>query len=474
MALLPPFERDLALASTLPKHLYTSPDVFAIERERIFARTWQPVGPAEQARQTGDFFTAEVAGEPIVVVRDSAGKLRAFFNVCRHRAGAVAEGCGNRKALQCAYHGWTYALDGALLATPEFDGVQRFDRGAFGLVPLAVAEWGPLVFVNLDLHAPLLESFLAGIAERVAPTLHALRRIERRDYLVRANWKTYIDNYLEGYHIPLAHPALYRELDYANYRVETFRFCSLQHAPMREVKGQGERHYRPADGPALYAWVFPNWMLNRYPDHLQLNIVEPLAADLTRTVFEWYAPAPDGPEARATIARAIQMGEQTQREDVALCEPVQARLASRACSPGRFSVRRENGVHHFQGLVHEFLTSADTPGTGTMTLIYHLVAPADWRKGPADDYRAASLDTEGFIHCSYAAQVAGSANRFYASAGELLVLTIDPARLGAPLKVEPAGTGELFPHIYGPLNRSAVVSAQPLQREPDGRWAFST
>src|SRR5438445_141988 len=168
---LPPFERDLALASTLPKYLYTSPDVFALERERIFARTWQPVGRAEQVRQAGDFFTAEVAGEPIVVVRDGARRLRAFFNVCRHRAGAVAEGCGHRQTLQCHYHGWAYALDGALLATPEFDGARELDRSAFGLVPVAVAEWGPLVFVNLDTSAPSLASFLDGIGDRVSRAL---------------------------------------------------------------------------------------------------------------------------------------------------------------------------------------------------------------------------------------------------------------------------------------------------------------
>jgi len=108
-----------------------------------------------------------------------------------------------------------------------------------------------------------------------------------------------------------------------------------------------------------------------------------------------------------------------------------------------------------------------------MALVYHLVTPAAWEQAPADDYRAASLATEGFIHCSYAGQVAGSANRFYAGADELLVLAIDPQRLSQALRAEPAGSGELFPHIYGPINRSAVVAVRSLQRGADGRWAFS-
>jgi choline monooxygenase len=356
---LPPFEHDLARASTLPARAYTDPEVLALERERIFARTWQPAGGAESVRRAGEFFTADVAGEPLVVLRDAGGVLRAFFNVCRHRAGAVAEGCGQRQSLQCRYHGWTYGLDGRLLAAPEFEGVEGLDRSALGLLPARAAEWGPLVFVNLDASAPSLEAVLGDLPRRAAGLLAGLRRVERRDYLVRCNWKVYVDNYLEGYHIPVAHPTLYRELDYAHYRVETFRFHSLQHAPFRASAAGHERLYRPEEGaaPALFAWVFPNWMLNRYPDHLQLNVVEPVAVDQTRTVFEWYAPETEA----AAVARAVAMGEQTQGEDVALCEAVQRRLGSRAYDRGRFSVRRENGVHHFQGLVHEFLSSASTP-----------------------------------------------------------------------------------------------------------------
>jgi choline monooxygenase len=356
----PLFEPNLARASTLPARWYTDPAVYALEQERIFARTWQPAGRAEQVRRSGEFFTCTVAGEPLVVLRDRGGQLRAFYNVCRHRAGPVAEGCGRRQTLQCLYHGWTYALDGRLLAAPEFEGVENFSRDDCGLKPAAATVWGPFVFVHLDPDPPPLAEFLGAIPDETrAFELERMVACERREYLVRCNWKVYVDNYLEGYHVPVAHPALSKELDYANYRVETFRYYSVQHAPIRPAPaGAGERRYaNPAgDQRALYYWVFPNWMLNLYPDNLSINIVVPLAPDRTLTVFEWYFHEPERPGAREAIARSVAFSDQIQQEDIKICEAVQARLGSRAYDRGRFSVRRENGVHHFQGLVCEFLT----------------------------------------------------------------------------------------------------------------------
>jgi phenylpropionate dioxygenase-like ring-hydroxylating dioxygenase large terminal subunit len=360
---LPPFEKNLARAHTLPARCYTDPEIFTLERERNFARTWQPVARLEQLQRAGDFLATETAGEPLVLVRDGRGDLRAFSNVCRHRAGSVAEGCGNRQTLQCSYHGWTYSLDGRLLGTPEFEGVEEFDRQCFGLVPVRVATFGPFIFVNLDTAAPPLEAILGPILEQTEGLeLQHLRFCERRIYDIACNWKVYVDNYLEGYHLPTAHPGLFRELDYARYRVETHRFHSLQHAPFRaSAAASSERLYESDSSDALYYWIFPNWMLNAYPDNVSLNIVVPLTAERTRTVFEWYVPASADAGIPESVSRSIAFGEQTQVEDIALCEAVQTRLHSRTYDRGRFSVKRENGVHHFQGLVSEFLTSNSCP-----------------------------------------------------------------------------------------------------------------
>src|SRR3954470_1805651 len=147
---LPPFELELARAATLPAFAYTDPAILAAEMDRIFRRSWQPIGSVYDVREAGSFFTGEIAGAPIVVTRDGGGVLRGFYNVCRHRAGPVATGKGARKSLPCRYHGWTYGLDGKLVTTPELGEVKDFDRACNGLRPIRVEAWGPFVFANLD------------------------------------------------------------------------------------------------------------------------------------------------------------------------------------------------------------------------------------------------------------------------------------------------------------------------------------
>src|SRR5271163_3805225 len=146
-------DSDIARAWTLPSYLYTEPDAFAAEKERIFARSWQVMGHRDQVANPGDYFTTELVGEPLLIVRDSGGTLRGFYNVCRHRAGPPAEGCGSRKLFRCAYHGWTYGLDGALLSATEIQGVEGFRSEDFGLMPVRTEEWFNLVLVNLDPEA---------------------------------------------------------------------------------------------------------------------------------------------------------------------------------------------------------------------------------------------------------------------------------------------------------------------------------
>ncbi|MDB4933198.1 MAG: putative oxidoreductase [Labilithrix sp.] len=357
------FETDLARAATLPAFAYTDPAILAAEQERIFRRSWEPVGNAVDVAQPGSFLTAEVAGAPIVVTRDASGELRGFYNVCRHRAGPVAIGKGTRKSLTCRYHGWTYALDGRLVTTPELGEVQDFDRSCHGLRPVRVETWGPLVFACLDHAAPPLLTILGAIPdETAAHELAAMKPVARREYEIACNWKVYVDNFLEGYHLPTVHPGLFRELDYARYRVETFAAYSSQIAPIRPAlagDGTKDRYYEPADGElaALYYWVFPGWMLNIYPDNMSLNVVLPRGPDRCVTVFEWFRKDPDAPGAAEAIARTIEFSHGIQLEDIGICEVVQRGLASGAYERGRFSTLRENGVHHFQSLVHAALTA---------------------------------------------------------------------------------------------------------------------
>lgn len=358
------FNARIEHAYTLPSALYTDPACLALERERVFHRTWQLVGRTEQVARIGDYFTVDVAGEPVVVARGADDQVRAFYNVCRHRAGPVALEQGNRQTFVCYYHGWTYNLDGSLRHAPEFEEVQDVDRRAMALRPVRVESWGPLLFVNLDPDAPSLTEFLGDIPQRTAGhRIGEMRWALRKDYEIACNWKVYVDNYLEGYHIPVVHPGLYREIDYDAYRVETFRYSSLQHSPIRGAESRGyggERRYQPGpDDPpdAQYYWVFPNLMLNIYLGQMSTNLVVPLSHDRTLTIFEWYFLDADVPETRQKIDQVVKFGDEIQDEDIFICEHVQRGLNSRSYDRGRYSVKRENGVYHFHALVHEFLTA---------------------------------------------------------------------------------------------------------------------
>ena len=362
---------QIECAHTLASEYYTDPAILEIEKTRIFMRTWQLVGTLSHAcgeangvkRTISDpesFFTADVAGEPIIVVRDKQGVLRAFSNVCRHRAGPIALGSGCKNVLRCQYHGWTYTLDGRLIGTPDVEGVEFFDRSTMGMVPLRVETWEQFIFVNFDTHAESLSAYLGQIPKQAQGfEFEGLQFAERRDYVIDCNWKVYVDNYLEGYHIPIAHPGLMREIDYAQYRTDTYRYYSQQFAPIRAMKSEDttERAYAPGSGlqQAAYFWVFPNLMLNLYPDNISTNLIVPIAHDKTLTIFEWFFHDVTSSKVQERIQRAIAFSDEVQQEDIGLCENVQRGLRSATYDRGRYSVKRENGVHHFHMLLGEFL-----------------------------------------------------------------------------------------------------------------------
>jgi choline monooxygenase len=331
----------LEYASTLPSRLYSDADVLAAENRNIFGRTWQLVGNRAQVAEPGQFFTTVVAEEPLLIVRGNDGVLRAVSNVCRHRAGPVARGEGKRPVLQCGYHGWTYTLEGRLHNTPEFDGVQDFDRANCALPQFQVDEWNQLVFVNLDPAAESLRAFLGELLQDMPPHDYSgFRLAHRKTWELECNWKVYVDNYLEGYHIPIVHPGLFRELDYPKYRTDVKKNYSIQVAPTRRPErirgGQDVRYF----------WIYPNLMLNVYADNFSTNLIVPLGPNRTATLFDWYFK--DAPQ--QTIDETIAFSDEIQIEDIDICETVQRGLRSRTYEAGRFSPSRENGVHHFHGL----------------------------------------------------------------------------------------------------------------------------
>ncbi len=344
---------DIAQAFTLPAHFYFGPSFEGLEKERIFSRTWQIVGHERQLPHPGSFFTTDLVGEPLLIARNAASQIKGFYNVCRHRAGPPAQGCGERKVFRCGYHGWTYSLDGELLNAPECEGVQDFRQRDFNLAPVRTESWAGLIFVNLDASAGSLLDSLGKLPDQASRFgLEAMHLHERRAYAMECNWKTYIDNYLEGYHLPSVHPSLNSELDYGSYTTQVFSSYSLQSSPIRGPENEKtvQRRYSQAKGDdvAEYYWIFPNWMLNCYPDNISVNIVLPVTPERSIAIFEWYFP--QSILATEAPAQTVRFSDEIQAEDVRICEIVQKNLRSRSYSRGRYSVKQERGVHHFHSL----------------------------------------------------------------------------------------------------------------------------
>ncbi len=364
-------DADIARAGTLPARVYHDNTLFELQKERIFARTWQLAGEAERVRAPGHVLPFTLLegclDEPLVLSRDESGALHCLSNVCTHRGALVVEGEGHLHGLRCRYHGRRYGLDGRFHSMPEFDNVPDFPTAADDLPRLPVRYWGPFAFTALAAAFPF-DAWIAPVRERVDfldPAGFVFDAATSRDYTIDANWALYVDNYLEEFHIPYVHGAsLGDKLDYGAYRTELFRWGSLQLGVARP----GEDAFTlPADHPhgqeriaAFYFWLFPNLMLNFYPWGLSVNVVRPLAADRTRVSFlSWVHDASRrGTGAGADLHRV-------EMEDEEVVESVQRGVRSRLYERGRYSPRREVGTHHFHRLLAEFLGAEPADGQTT-------------------------------------------------------------------------------------------------------------
>jgi choline monooxygenase len=356
-AWLLPQPADTALS--LPAACYADADWHRVDRGAIFARTWQLVARAEQVSAAGDHVVTEVAGVPLVIMRGADGVLRALHNVCRHRAGplALCDGRGARQ-LSCKYHGWTYALDGRLLGAPAMGRAPGFDPADIRLPAAQVAVWQGLVFVALgNGGVPPFDEVVAGIDARIDRLmLSSYTFHQRATYDVACNWKVYVDNYLEGYHVGQVHAGLAALLDAEQYTTHTGAWHVLQTSPLAS---------EPAlygNGSALYFFLYPNTMLNILPGRLQTNRVVPLDAERCRVDFDYYYAGHVGAAQRC---RDIEFSDRVQAEDAAVCGAVQRGLASGSYDTGRLNPQHESGVHHFHELLRRaYRTYPDAAAAG--------------------------------------------------------------------------------------------------------------
>lgn len=339
--------RPLDHARTIPAAWYFDRDIYDLECRTVFAG-WQPAARLDQLREPGSFATADIAGEPIIVLRDEAGKLGAFHNVCRHRAAIVVpEPCGRLTKLRCRYHGWTYDLAGKLRGVPEFDGVCQFERDDNGLASLAVESWDHFAWVHAGTPHHTLRQYVGPLTHLTQGAgVNKLRWTGRKEYEVACNWKVFIDNYLDGgYHINTVHPGLAGVIDYSQYRTELSPFASVQVSPL--VNGTDAVGSVRSGDQAYYAWVFPNFMINVYEGLADTNIVLPLGPDRCRVIFDFFF----SDQTDDYIRQSIEVADKVQDEDMVICEEVQRGLHSRTYETGRFSVKREAGGYHFHRLL---------------------------------------------------------------------------------------------------------------------------
>lgn len=338
-----PLDHALALSA----RYYTDPRMPALDAAQVFAPSWQLVCHQTQLAGVGDHVVTTIAGLPLVIVRSDAATIRAFHNVCRHRAGPIAS-CDGRGAsgLRCRYHGWTYGLDGVLRGAPEMGRTPNFNPADIRLPEVRVQRWQGLVFMATG-EAPPFDEFIAGIDARLGAerALDGYEFHHHASWEIACNWKVYVDNYLEGYHVPQIHPGLNSLLDYRSYVTETAPWYSFQFSPLES----GDELY--GSGEALYYFLYPNTMLNILPGRLQTNRVLPLGLDRCRIEFDFYYPADSSEASLARRARDIAFSDEVQGEDVTICEDVQRGLASGSYEAGRLNPLRENALHHFHELL---------------------------------------------------------------------------------------------------------------------------
>jgi carnitine monooxygenase subunit len=326
---------------SFPWAWYADEAVFRAEQERIFRRTWQYAGHLGQLAEPGSWFICRAGVVPVVVTRDRADVLRAFVNVCRHRGFPVASGEGRRETLQCAYHAWTYGLDGSLRAAPRADREPAFEREELGLLPAAVDTWGPFVFVNADASAPPLAETLGEVPELVRSVgvdVDSLVYHSRVPYTLEANWKIAVENYLECYHCAVAHPGFSDVIDVApdRYRLEPHSTFASQHVQLREGDGEGQFHM-----------IWPNIKVNLWPGEPNLSIgrLQPIAPDRTDGFLDYFfGPDPDP----AWLTDFFEMDNQVGAEDRGLVESVQRGMRSGAFERGELLLPSEELIAEFQ------------------------------------------------------------------------------------------------------------------------------
>jgi len=340
----------LATTLTLPFAWYSDEELLRRERAEIFARSWQYGGRADEVAEPGSFLATDAGGVPILVTRDKAGELRAFVNVCRHRGAVLTEGSGKRATIQCHYHAWTYDLDGTLRTAPRSEREPDFDCAEWSLLPASVGVWGPFLFVNPDPAAGSLAEHLGDLPALLARDIDvdALVFHSRVEFGADANWKIVVENFLECYHCPTAHPSFSDEVDVHpdRYLLEAHPTFAAQFATAKRTGQRGQFHL-----------LYPNTGLNVFPGPPNLSVgpIAPHGPGRTERYLDYFfAPDVDAAWRDDFFAFDDQVG----REDTRLVESVHRGMASGMVDRGRLLADAEPLLAAFQDWLARQLSAA--------------------------------------------------------------------------------------------------------------------
>lgn len=346
-------------AVALPAEVYWSPEVYRLEQQSIFGKYWYYVGHVSQLGEAGSYFTVEIAEQPIVILRNKVGELRAFFNICTHRAGPVALGSGQCNRLTCLYHAWSFDLDGNLRGIPDMEMAENFDVADHALQPVKVETWGPFIFVNLDPDSDSLQVQLGELPELFGRyRLETWARVHSIDYWTDTNWKLYVENNTESYHEPSVHPILAKY--YQGVKAEARYHYYLQYTPF-----VGNDDLPASLDPDLYmpglnememAGVstmsfFPNFAWITSPTCAIIYLIDPQGPLKTRVRWDWLVPNTEAAKSAKNLEPLIEFFDGIQQEDLKLLPEVQKRIQSIGYKQGRLSPTREVGTHLFQELI---------------------------------------------------------------------------------------------------------------------------
>ncbi|MFS0576355.1 aromatic ring-hydroxylating dioxygenase subunit alpha [Sporosarcina sp. 179-K 3D1 HS] len=345
---------------TMTYDKYTDPKVLEKEMELIFSKSWQLVGHVSQVEKAGSFFTAEVANEPLIIIRGTDEVVRAFYNVCPHRATKLEQKeAGKKKILQCMYHGWTFKTDGSLNKAPNFRGEDEACVKDACLREVRMEIMESLIFVNLDDNAKPLHESYGDFFDKLGefPFLADLKRTHRKTRVIKANWKAFIDNYLECDHCHVAHPSFVDTLDMDDYQIITCENYSFQASIVKPDKQYGEVDLNTAEmqGGSFF-WLWPNLMLTVYPGPGNLASIEmiPIDHENTLAVYTYYFREDSLDKLTQEEKDLMAFAEVVRQEDVDLVELEQIGFRSRAFNKGRYSAS-EQAIVQFHEMVLEAL-----------------------------------------------------------------------------------------------------------------------